>query len=88
MSEVKIIWHRTCVVCKRVEKIEYLNMNNTQVDDPKKDEAQTAVQTDCPDESLKDAIANYRCRACRSAMTIESQKLQNTIMELLGREQK
>ncbi|KAM0240579.1 hypothetical protein ACHAPO_002480 [Fusarium lateritium] len=88
MSEVKKIWHRTCVVCKNVEQVEYLNMSKTQRDEPKKKEAKTVVHTDCPDESLEDAIANYRCRACRSAMTIESQKLQNTIMERLGREQK
>ncbi|RGP73026.1 hypothetical protein FSPOR_2402 [Fusarium sporotrichioides] len=87
MSEVKM-WHRACVVCKNVEVVRYLDMNTTQGDKRNKDEATTVVHTACPDESLKDAVANYRCRACRSAITLESQKLQNAIMDHLEQDKK
>ncbi|CAG2008060.1 unnamed protein product, partial [Fusarium graminearum] len=87
MPEIKI-WHRTCVVCKNVEAVQQTVVNTTKDNKNNKDEAKTVVHTFCPGETLKDAVANYRCRACRSAMTLESQKLQVAIMEHRGQEQK
>ncbi|RGP79934.1 hypothetical protein FLONG3_1878 [Fusarium longipes] len=87
MSEVKV-WHRTCVVCKNVEIVEYLDLGASKGSEHNKTEIKTVVHTDCPDESLKDANANYRCRSCRSAMTLKSQELQLKIMEERGQEKR
>jgi hypothetical protein len=86
MSEVK--WYRTCVVCKHVEVVQYLDLNANQGDGQNKDQVKIVVHTDCPDGSLKDANAYYRCRSCRSAMTLESQELQIEIMKERGQEKK
>ncbi|KAL4722767.1 hypothetical protein ACLX1H_010005 [Fusarium chlamydosporum] len=59
MSEVKM-WYRTCVVCKSIDVIEYLDLNANQNKEHKEDEAKTVVHTNCPDDSLKDANENYR----------------------------
>ncbi|KAI6762926.1 hypothetical protein HG530_008906 [Fusarium avenaceum] len=70
MSESKI-WHRQCISCKEVELVQYTE----------NDRKSSVVHTTCPDKSLQDTNANYKCRSCRSKMTLESLELQLKMME-------
>jgi hypothetical protein len=52
------------------------------------DNKSTVVHTACPDKSLQDTNAKYKCRSCRSKMTLESLELQLKIMEEHGHNHK
>ncbi|KAM0348031.1 hypothetical protein ACHAPU_004534 [Fusarium lateritium] len=79
MCHIKI-WHRECAVCKGVELVHYTDQQNPHT---KCDECLT-IHTTCPDVSLEDTNANYRCRSCRSKMTREGLVLQIEAMEDRG----
>ncbi|KAF4986996.1 hypothetical protein FGRMN_10585 [Fusarium graminum] len=80
MCHVKI-WHRECAVCKEVERVQYMDQQNPHA----KCDKCVEIHTKCPDESLRDTNANYRCRSCRAKMTQESLELQIQAMEDRGK---
>ncbi|KAH7177631.1 hypothetical protein DER46DRAFT_642472 [Fusarium sp. MPI-SDFR-AT-0072] len=73
MCAIKI-WCRKCIVCQRVDEIEYSNHQDGCG-------SCAVVRTTLPDQSLQGANENYRCRGCRSRQAYESHQLNNQIME-------
>ncbi|KAM5388637.1 hypothetical protein ACJA88_000501 [Fusarium oxysporum] len=73
MCEIKI-WCRKCIVCQRVDEIEYSKHQDGRG-------SCDVIRTTLPDQSLQGANKNYRCRGCRSRQAYESHQLNNQIME-------
>ncbi|RKK24863.1 hypothetical protein BFJ63_vAg2246 [Fusarium oxysporum f. sp. narcissi] len=73
MCEIKI-WCRKCIVCQRVDEIEYSKHQDGCG-------SCHVIRTTLPDQSLQGANENYRCRGCRSRQAYESHQLNNQIME-------
>jgi hypothetical protein len=73
MCEIKI-WCRKCIVCQRIDEIEYSNHQDGCG-------SCAVVRTTLPDQSLQGVDENYRCRSCRSRLAYESHELNNQIME-------
>ncbi|KAH7249961.1 uncharacterized protein BKA55DRAFT_690201 [Fusarium redolens] len=73
MFETKI-WCRKCIVCQRIDEIEYSNHQDGCG-------SCAVVRTTLPDQSLQGVDENYRCRSCRSRLAYESHELNNQIME-------